>query len=124
MRPARISACGSCPRERRNPMARPARAMRRATTDVDDRVLDVTVVLLDGGYASTAIAPIEVFHSAGKLWNWLRGETQRPRFRVRVASIDGRAVTSLCAVGLAPACAIQDIKRTDIIILPASGWDV
>ena len=27
-------------------------------------VLDVTVVLLDAGYASTAIGPIEVFHSA------------------------------------------------------------
>jgi len=104
-------------------MARRARAARGPAPD-DDGVLDVTVVLLDGGYASTAIAPLEVFHSAGVLWNWLRGESSRPRFRVRVASIDGRAVTSLCAVGLAPACAIHEIEQTDIIILPASGWDV
>ncbi len=90
----------------------------------DNRVLDVTVVLLEDGYASTAIGPIEVFHSAGLLWNWLHGETQQPRFRVRVASIDGGKVNSLCSVGLTPEFALRDIKRTDIIILPASGWDM
>ncbi|MGH7034304.1 MAG: hypothetical protein ACREFL_11290 [Stellaceae bacterium] len=48
-------------------------------------MLDVTVVLLEAGYASTAIAPIEVFHSAGVVWNWLHGTDLRPRFRVRTA---------------------------------------
>jgi transcriptional regulator GlxA family with amidase domain len=89
-----------------------------------DGVLDVTVVLLEAGYASTAVGPIEVFHSAGLLWNWLHGDAVQPRFRVRIASIDGRSVTSLCSLGLMPECAISDIDRTDIIILPASGWDV
>jgi transcriptional regulator GlxA family with amidase domain len=87
-------------------------------------VLDVTIVLLEDGYASTAIGPIEVFHSAGALWNWLHGEPQRPRFRVRIASLDGKPVNSLCALGLVPNCSIEDIRRTDVIILPASGWDV
>ncbi len=87
-------------------------------------VLDVTVVLLEEGFASTAIGPIEVFHSAGTLWNWLQGEPQRPRFRVRIASLDGKAVSSLCSLRLTPEFAIGDIARSDIIILPASGWDV
>jgi transcriptional regulator GlxA family with amidase domain len=95
-----------------------------ASGSADQAVLDVTVVLLEAGYASTAIAPIEVFHSAGVLWNWLHGKNPQPRFRVRIASIDGRSVTSLCSLGLTPECAIGDIKKTDIIILPASGWDV
>jgi transcriptional regulator GlxA family with amidase domain len=86
-------------------------------------VLDVTVVLLEDGYASTAIGPIEVFHSAGLLWNWLHGAAPEPRFRVRVASIDGGRVSSPCAVGLTPQFAIEDIEHTDIIILPASGWE-
>lgn len=88
------------------------------------KTLDVTVILLEDGYASTAIGPIEVFYSAGVTWNWLRGEEQQPRFRVRVASIDGKSVTSLCSLGLTPNCAISDIKKTDIIILPASGWNI
>jgi transcriptional regulator GlxA family with amidase domain len=89
-----------------------------------DGVLDVTVVLLDAGYMSTAIAPIEIFHAAGTTWNWLQGEEARPRFRVRIASIDGRSVTAICSLGLTPNCSIHDIEHTDIIILPASGWDV
>jgi transcriptional regulator GlxA family with amidase domain len=105
------------------PRTAPARSNATALAGRNG-VLDVTVVLLEAGYASTAIGPIEVFHSAGLLWNWLHGEQQAPRFRVRVASIDGRAVESLCGLGLVPSCAIGDIRRTDIVILPASGWDV
>jgi transcriptional regulator GlxA family with amidase domain len=88
------------------------------------RVLDVTVVLLDAGYASTAIGPIEVFHSAGMLWNRLHGDAEEPRFRVRTASIDGRSIGSLCGLRLSPELAIRDIRRTDIIVLPASGLEV
>jgi transcriptional regulator GlxA family with amidase domain len=89
-----------------------------------DRVLDVTVVLLDGGYASTALGPIEVFYSAGLLWNWFHGQKIESRFRVRIASIDGRSVTSHYPLRLQPECAIGDVKKTDIIVLPTSGWDL
>jgi transcriptional regulator GlxA family with amidase domain len=87
-------------------------------------VLDVTVVLLEGGYASVAIGPIEVFHSAGLLWNALRGESGQQRFRVQIVSIDGAGVTSSSSLELKPRIGIHDIKKTDIIILPASGLDV
>ena len=119
---APISACGSR-RRGRTPMAR-AKYSRSSTRDAPsggDGVLDVTVVLLDSGYASTAILPIEVFHSAGVLWNWLHGEPQQPRFRVRVASIDGRRRDQPLLAG--PDAAVLDRRHqaTDIIILPASG---
>ena len=93
-------------------------------TPARPRVLDVTVVVLNAGYASTAIGPIEVFHSAGLTWNWLHGEATQPRFRVRTASIDGRAVSSACSLKLQPEFALRDIRRTDIIVLQAPGWDV
>jgi transcriptional regulator GlxA family with amidase domain len=94
---------------------------RRAVQEKNrDAVLDVTVVLIDGGHPSTAIGPIEVFHSAGFLWNALHGEAPRPRFRVKVASIDGAAVTSLCSLGLMPECAIDDIGKTDIIMVSSA----
>ncbi|MBS0246137.1 MAG: helix-turn-helix domain-containing protein [Proteobacteria bacterium] len=95
-----------------------------APDDRDEAILDVVILTLDGGYPSTAIGPLEVFHSAGNLWNMLRGDTTQPRFRVRVASLDGRAVPSLCGLALTPNCGIADIKRADIIIVPASGIDV
>jgi transcriptional regulator GlxA family with amidase domain len=89
-----------------------------------DGVLDVTIVLLEGGYASTAIAPVEVFQSAGLLWNSLRGNPPQPRFRVRTASLDGAPVRSACSIGLMPDCSIRDIERTDIVVIAASGQDV
>jgi transcriptional regulator GlxA family with amidase domain len=92
-------------------------------TKKDNGVLDVIVVLLDDCYASTAAGPIEVFHSAGVIWNWLHGAEQHPRFRVRTASIDGRKVNSACSLKLIPELAIGDVEHTDIIILAAAGWD-
>ncbi len=62
----------------------------------------VTVVLTEASFASTSIAPIEIFHSAGRLWNLFHGETARPRFKVQVASVDGNRVRTLCDVGLVP----------------------
>lgn len=88
----------------------------------NDRLIDVTVIFLSDGYASTAIAPIEIFHSAGRLWSWLRGEDQRPRFQVRTASIDGKKVKGIGAYGLIPEFSLADIKKTDIVILSATGW--
>lgn len=85
-------------------------------------MLDVTVVLLDDGYASTALMPIEVFHSAGALWRELKGEAPEPRFRVTTASLDGGPVRSPYAgLKMSPQCGIDDVKRTDIVVVPTSG---
>ena len=100
----------------RNEQIRPSNA--------GNQLLDVAVVVLKQGYASTAIAPIEIFHSAGVVWNWLHGETQQPRFRVRTASVDGRKVKAAGSLTLVPDSAIDDIRHTDIVIVAAPGWDV
>ncbi len=99
-------------------------APRRSTAVRASNVLDVTVVLLQDGFASTAIGPIEVFHSAGVLWHQLHGDAPDPCFRVRIASIDGNTVTSLCSLGLRPNCSIDEVARTDIVVLAATGLDV
>ena len=111
--------------------ARPARRARSLgrrrpprQAQAQRRILDVTVVLIPEGYASEAIAPAEILHSAGALWQSLRGDAPQPRFRVRIASIDGGPVRSLCGLRLVPELAIQDIQHTDIIVLSASGLDV
>lgn len=84
-------------------------------------ILDVTVVLLEAGFTSTAIGPAEVFVAAGQLWNALHGGRPEPRFRVRVASLDGQPVEGPCGLRLLPAACIDDIEQTDIIILSSTG---
>ncbi len=87
-------------------------------------MLDVTVVLLDDGLSSTAIMPVEIFHSAGTLWHQLHGRPIKPAFRVRTVSIDGAAVRSPYGLSLQPQGRIADVHRTDIIVVPTSGLDL
>jgi transcriptional regulator GlxA family with amidase domain len=101
-----------------------ARARRDARVPPAKPVLDVTVVVIEGGYASTAIGPIEVFHSAGLLWNLLHGATPEPRFRVQIASIDGERVASACAVEMSAKVGIAEIERADIIVVASTGLDL
>lgn len=87
-------------------------------------MLDVTVLLLDDGYASTAINSTEVFQSAGVLWEELNGGTPEPRFRVTTASVDGRLIAPASPLTIKPEHAIGDIRKTDLIFVPAAGLDV
>ena len=87
-------------------------------------MLNVTVVLLDEGFSSTAIMPLEIFHSAGRLWNDLHGSPSQPAFRVRTASLNGRPVRSAHGVGVAPHVSIDAIEQTDIVVVSTSGLDL
>jgi transcriptional regulator GlxA family with amidase domain len=87
-------------------------------------MLDVTVVLLNDNYASTAIGPIEVFHSAGTLWQVLHGEVPRPHFRVTIASVDGEAVIGPYSLRMLPQVPLRGVGNADVIVVPASGLDL
>ncbi|MBC7172023.1 MAG: helix-turn-helix domain-containing protein [Polyangiaceae bacterium] len=87
-------------------------------------MIDVTVVLLDGGLPSTSLAPLEIFACAGSFWGELTGAPAEPRFRVRTATIDGRKTRNLVPVALEPAVALGDVGRTDLLIVPTAGIDL
>ncbi|MDL0429949.1 helix-turn-helix domain-containing protein [Marinobacter sp. TBZ242] len=87
-------------------------------------MINVTVVLVEGGMPSTAVAPVEIFDSAGKLWNTMRGEPARPFFRVRTASLDGAPVKTGVCLNLTPDGCLDDIRSADVIIVSAVGADI
>jgi transcriptional regulator GlxA family with amidase domain len=87
-------------------------------------MLEVTVLLLRDNYASTALGPIEVFHSAGLLWNTLHGENADPQFNVSAVSVDDGPVRSPYGVDLASSRSIADVEHTDLIVVPASGLNL
>jgi transcriptional regulator GlxA family with amidase domain len=82
---------------------------------------EVTVLFLDGTFASTATGPMEVFLHAGTLWNSFAGERPAPRFRVTTASVDGRAVQCDGPIRIHPDAALNAIRKTDLIFIPSSG---
>lgn len=85
---------------------------------------EVTVLLLDQTFSSTAIGPMEVFRHAGTLWNLLTGTRQVPRFRVTTASADGRAVDCDGDIKIQPNTAITAIRKADLIFIPTTGLNV
>lgn len=89
-------------------------------TECNDK-LDVAVVLVNDGYASTAVGPIEVFSAAGTMWQEMCGDDPEPLFRVTTASIDGAPVRSAYGLNIAPDRAIADLGPVDLIMVSASG---
>ena len=87
-------------------------------------MLDVTVVLLDDGLSSMGVIPVEIFHSAGALWNAMHGRVAEPLFRVRTVSLDGGPIRSACGFTITPQGAIASVERTDLVIVPTSGLEV
>jgi len=85
-----------------------------------NKPLDLTIVILDNGFTSTAIGPMEVFYSAGRLMQSLLGEPEHPRFNARIASVDGKPITSVYGITLVPHCGIEDVEQTDLVLITAS----
>ena len=89
-------------------------------TDSRDK-LDVAIILANEGYASTAVGPIEVFASAGAMYDEMRGADPAPRFRVTMASIDGEAIESAYGLRIVPDVSIDDLGAADLVFVSASG---
>lgn len=85
---------------------------------------EVTVLLLDQMFSSTAIGPMEVFRHAGSLWNILTGARSAPSFHVTTASADGRPVRCDGGIQIRPSCALKDVGKTDLIFVPTTGLSV
>ena len=88
------------------------------------RPFEAVVLLLEGSLPSTSIAPMEILGTAGVLWDDFRGGKGKPLFRVRTASISGRATTHMVPVEIKPECSIEEIRRADLIIVPTAGSDL
>jgi transcriptional regulator GlxA family with amidase domain len=86
---------------------------------------DITILLLDAMFSSTAIAPMEVFRHAGSLWNILTaGSDTSPRFRVTTATADGKPVRCDGDLLIQPNVAMKDVGKTDLIFVPTTGLSV
>ena len=85
---------------------------------------EITVLLLDQMFSSTAIGPMEVFRHAGSLWNVLTGSKSSPSFRVTTATADGGPVACDGGIHIHPNVALKDVGKTDLIFVPTTGLSV
>src|SRR5581483_1766258 len=82
---------------------------------------EITVLLLDQMFSSTAIGPMEVFRHAGSLWNILTGISSAPSFHVPTASADGRPVQCDGDIQIRPQLVLEDVGKTDLLFVPPTG---
>ena len=87
-------------------------------------MINVTVLFLNQSFSSTAVGPMEVFHHAGALWNYLTAKAENPRFNVTTASADGRAVLCDGPIHIKPMTSIDKVRKTDLIFIPTTGVSI
>ncbi len=84
----------------------------------------VTILALERTMASTVTGPLDIFGQAGVLWNQIGGLDPEPRFRVEIATVDGRPVECLNQVRIQPHASIDAIKETDLVIISSEDLAV
>ncbi len=84
----------------------------------------ITILLLDQMFSSTAIGPMEVFRHAGSLWNHLTGSELSPRFHVTTASADGKPVNCDGGIQIRPNLSLREVGKADLIFVPTTGLSV
>ncbi len=87
-------------------------------------MFDVTIVGFDQAYASAITGAMDVFSLAGM--PILQAEDVRPqrRFRVRLASLGGGPVQCTNKILLQSHCALESVRRTDLLLVPTIGGNV
>jgi len=83
----------------------------------------IVILFVNGGLASTSILPLEIFKSAGTLWNALNGVALESRFEVVTASADGAPVRVSRHLSLTPELACADAGKPDLVFVAAGGLE-
>lgn len=67
---------------------------------------------------------MDIFRSAGTIWNQLVGDLNEPPFRVTTATVDGEACICEDGTRILPDRRISNIRKTDLIVVPSVGLDL
>lgn len=86
--------------------------------------MDVTILLLNGGFTFTATLPMDVFRCAGVLWNAMTGGQPEHCFTVRTAAHGEHPIDVSDQFSIRAAHRLEDVRKTDLILVPAAGMDL
>ncbi len=77
----------------------------------------IVILALHNAGASTITGPMDSFHLAGVLWNYLNGEASEPLFEVKIVSVDGGPVNCLNRLLINPHAALENETDADLILI-------
>jgi transcriptional regulator GlxA family with amidase domain len=84
----------------------------------------VTIVGFDGALASVISGAMDIFSFAGVSWQRFNQLPPEQRFSVSLASLQQRPVECINRISLHAHEAIEDVKETDILLIPTIGGSI
>ncbi|WP_395343624.1 GlxA family transcriptional regulator [Ningiella sp. W23] len=84
----------------------------------------VTILGFDGALASAITGALDIFSFAGVSWQRFNQQDVQPRFCVSIASLNKRDIICTNRLKLNAHEAIEDIKATNILLVPTIGGSV
>ncbi len=87
-------------------------------------MISVTVLAFDYVLASALTGINDLLSLAGVSWNKLHQQLPQQKFNVQIASWDKKPIYTLNNVVIMPHCAIQDVTKSDVYLVPCIAGDV
>ncbi|MCL6417616.1 helix-turn-helix domain-containing protein [Aestuariirhabdus sp. Z084] len=87
-------------------------------------MVSVTVLVFDYALAAAVMGISDLLYFAGNAYQRARKTEGAGRFRVRLASRDGKPVKAMNRMTITPHCAIADIESSDIYLVPTITGDI
>ncbi|MBI9075939.1 MAG: helix-turn-helix domain-containing protein [Desulfatibacillum sp.] len=84
----------------------------------------ITIYIYENALSSTITGPMDLFSSAGIMWNYFMDQEIDPHFMVELASIDGRPVRCFNNLTIEAHKSIDEVEETDLILVPAVADDI
>ncbi len=79
----------------------------------------LTFIAEHGCLSSAISGSVDAFSIANLLWQFMEKGKDKALFKTEVVTIDGKQITANGNIVIQPDKAIFDIKKTDMIIIPA-----
>lgn len=81
----------------------------------------VVILAFDYAVASTVTGPLDIFHQAGILYNYMCGTQPTPVFEVVVATPGGRPIKCLGGISIGSVQPMEAIASPDLIVISSVG---
>ncbi|WP_086933478.1 GlxA family transcriptional regulator [Agarilytica rhodophyticola] len=87
-------------------------------------MINVTILGFDQALASAITGAIDLFSLAGITWQRIQAQAPTPRFKISLASIDGRPIRCINQMQLQVHHKIEDIKHSHLLLVPTIGGPI
>ena len=84
----------------------------------------VTIIGFDHALSSAITGALDLFALAGISWQRIHQQKVTPQFNVQLATLHGTPVTCINQLTLKPHIALEDVRHTDLLIVPTIGGDL